>query len=192
MADDVPVPSARRTELLEKCYQYALAHGLGDVSLRPLAAAVGSSPRVLLYLFGSKEGLVRELLDRARVDELALLATMRAEADRPAGLADAAERIWNWLAAPGHRGLLTLWLEAYSRSLIDTDGPWSGFAETAVADWLAILAESVPVAQRRSASGQVKRTLTLAVLRGALLDLLATGDLSRTTAAVQSYLRLIR
>jgi len=68
-----PVPSARRAELLELAYQYAVARGSAELSLRPLAAAVGSSPRVLLYLFGSKDGLVRALLTRARADELALL-----------------------------------------------------------------------------------------------------------------------
>ncbi len=61
-------PSARQAELLELAYRYALEHGLADLSLRPLAAAVGSSPRVLLYLFGSKDGLVRALLARARSD----------------------------------------------------------------------------------------------------------------------------
>ncbi len=47
------------------------------MSLRPLAAAIGSSPRVLLYLFGSKEGLTRALLARARADELEALAALR-------------------------------------------------------------------------------------------------------------------
>jgi AcrR family transcriptional regulator len=191
MSEDTPAPSARQVELLDRAYQYALRHGLGDVSLRPLAAAVGSSPRVLLYLFGSKEDLVRALLARARADELALLDDIRSERGEPIGLAAAAERIWSWLSAPEHRGLVTLWLESYSRSLIDTEGPWSGFGETAVQDWLDILAAASPAVERRSAAGRAKRTLTLAVLRGALLDLLATGDLPRTTAAVRAHLQLI-
>ena len=64
--------SARREELLERAYGYALEHGLASLSLRPLAEAIGSSPRVLLFLFGSKDGLVRALLERARADELEL------------------------------------------------------------------------------------------------------------------------
>jgi AcrR family transcriptional regulator len=48
------------------------------------AATIGSSPRVLLYLFGSKDGLIRALLARARADELAMLARLR-EAGRPGG-----------------------------------------------------------------------------------------------------------
>ena len=60
--------------MLERCYAYVLEHGLASVSLRPLAAAVGSSPRVLLFLFGSKDELVRELLARARAEEIELPA----------------------------------------------------------------------------------------------------------------------
>ena len=69
--------SARKLEILEATYAYVLAHGMADVSLRPLASAVGSSPRVLLYLFGSKDGLIQALLARAREDELELLERLR-------------------------------------------------------------------------------------------------------------------
>jgi len=68
------VPDGRKEELLELAYAYVREHGLAQLSLRPLAAATGSSPRVLLFLFGSKEGLIRALLARARRDELRLLA----------------------------------------------------------------------------------------------------------------------
>jgi AcrR family transcriptional regulator len=54
-----------------------LSNGLADMSLRPLAKAIGSSPRVLLFLFGSKEGLIRALLARAREDELGYLGALR-------------------------------------------------------------------------------------------------------------------
>lgn len=65
--------SARRAELLALAYDYVLERGLAGPSLRPLAAATGTSPRVLLYLLDSKEGLVRELLARAREGQLALV-----------------------------------------------------------------------------------------------------------------------
>jgi AcrR family transcriptional regulator len=171
--------STRRTELLESAYRYALAHGLADLSLRPLAAAIGSSPRVLLYLFGSKEGLIRELLTRARADEVALLG-----ATPDGDLTGTTRAIWSWLSDPAHRALLTLWTEAYARSLIEPDGPWSSFAQETVRDWLSLLAAAQPAATRDTPAAVAERTATLALLRGALLDLLATGDLARTTAAV--------
>lgn len=181
-------PSARQQELLELAYSYVLKHGLAELSLRPLAAAIGSSPRVLLFLYGSKDGLVRALLARARADELAMLARLRASYDGEQSLEQTARDVWTWLAAPEHEALLKLWVEAYGRSLVDPDGPWAGFARSTVDDWLDLLAESQPPAERRTAAGRNRRTAVLALLRGAVLDLLATGDTHRTTAAVHTHL----
>lgn len=193
MTDQHATPSARKTELLEAAYRYALEHGLADLSLRPLASAIGSSPRVLLYLFGSKEGLVRALLARARVDELELLQGVHGRSSEAAPeLVALAERVWSWLVAEEHRALLTLWVEGYARSLVDPDGPWAGFARATVEDWLAVLAASQPPSERSTAAAQAEQTVVLAVLRGALLDVLATGDVERTTAAVHHQLTALR
>ena len=97
---------------------------------------------MLLYLFDSKDGLVRELLARARTDELRLLEDL---AERPPDLLATARRVWAWLADPAHRPLLVLWAEAYARSLVDPDGAWGGFARATVDDWLGVLA-GAPVA----------------------------------------------
>ena len=176
--------SARKRQLLDAAYDYVMERGLTELSLRPLAEAIGSSPRVLLFLFGSKDGLVQALLDRARADELALLA----DVETKGGLAEVGRRVWRWLAHPDHRRLLTLWAEGYARSLVNPAGPWADFARRTVQDWLDILAAAQPARRRRTARGVVERTLLLAVLRGALLDLLATGDTERTTAAVNAHL----
>jgi AcrR family transcriptional regulator len=182
--------SARKLQLVAAAYDYVSEHGLADMSLRPLAEAIGSSPRVLLYLFSSKDGLVAALLARARAQELELLDTLR---DAPGGqLAEVGELVWTWLSAPEHRGLLVLWAESYARSLVDPVGPWSGFATRTVGDWLDVFAASQPAALRQSAGGAAQRTLLLAVLRGALLDLLATRDTRRTTDAVNAHLVTLR
>jgi AcrR family transcriptional regulator len=184
------VPSARQDQLLELAYQYVLANGLADMSLRPLAKAIGSSPRVLLFLYGSKDALIRALLDRARSDELAAIDAFR-EVESSAGLADSARQVWDWLSAPDHRLLLGLWVEAYGRSLADPAGPWAGFAAQTVQDWLGLLASRQPPARRDSAAGAAERTAVLGLLRGAMLDLLATGDLARTTESVGLLLEAI-
>ncbi|MEV8379123.1 TetR/AcrR family transcriptional regulator [Kribbella sp. NPDC056861] len=187
MATPKPVPSARETELLELAYAYSLSHGLADLSLRPLATAIGSSPRVLLFLFGSKDGLIRALLARARSDELDLLQTITSQYAEPPGLTVVAEELWTWLAAEERRPLMKLWVEAYGRSLVAPDGPWADFARSTVDDWLELL-KSVQ-AGRDGKAAQARRTGVLAILRGGLLDLLATGDTARTTAAVLAALR---
>ena len=92
--------------------------------------------------------------------------------------------VWAWLAAEEHRGLLKLWVEGYARSLIEPDGPWSGFAAATVADWLGVLGETTTDTELL--------TLLLAVMRGAMLDLLATGDVERVGGAVRRQLELLR
>lgn len=180
MATATTTPSARELELVEAAYAYVLDHGLSELSLRPLASAIGSSPRVLLFLFGSKDGLVRRLLERARRDELALLEGCRGSG----GLGETVRRVWDWLSAPSHAAVLKLWTEAYGRSLTDPDGPWGDFARTTVTDWLAILADAQPADVRDTPDGEAQRTLALAGLRGAMLDLVACGDPERTDRAV--------
>ena len=187
MSTSVPATSARRQELLDLSYEYVLEHGVGDLSLRPLAAAINSSPRVLLFLFGSKAALVQALLARAREDELELLHRARAAGGDGGGVIAVASELWGWLAAAEHRGLLTLWVEGYARSLIDPDGPWAGFAAATVSDWLGVLGEVAS----GSGAEDADPTLVLAVLRGALLDLLATGDVERATEAVKRQLALM-
>ena len=182
--------SPRQLELLELAYQYVLQHGLMSLSLRPLAQAIGSSPRVLLFLFDSKEGLVQALLARARVAQLEILNQMP-----PTGAANDFESVvrgvWRWLLAKQHRSMLGLWMETYARSLVEPNGPCAHFARKTVEDWLELLAARQPAALRRSRAGIVERSLALAVLRGALLDLLATGDENRTTAIVEAHLNRV-
>lgn len=187
MSEQKATPSARQVELLEAAYRYVLENGLANLSLRPLAAAIGSSPRVLMFLFGNKDGLVRALLGRARADELALLDELGSGpgGDAP-GLEAATAQVWSWLRAPEHRPLLRLWAESYARSLVEPNGAWATFASATVADWLAILNER-GFSESGDGDDMARCTLALAVLRGCLLDLLATGDEARVDAAFQHY-----
>jgi AcrR family transcriptional regulator len=179
--------SPRRAEIIEAAYEYVLANGLAGASLRPVAEAVGSSTGVLRFLFGSKDGLVAALLERARADELAALERLPADGDLPA----VASAVWDWLVEPRHAAVLRLWAESYAASLQDDAGPWTGFGATTVQDWLAVLARAQQGSVRNTAAGRAQRTAVLAVLRGCFLDLLATGDRARTTRAVRDYLATV-
>jgi AcrR family transcriptional regulator len=54
--------TARREELAALATDYTLDHGLIGLSLRPLAAAIGTSDRMLLYHFAGKDDLVATVL----------------------------------------------------------------------------------------------------------------------------------
>ena len=187
MATQSREDSARKQELLQRAYEYVLQHGLMTLSLRPLSQAIGSSPRVLLFLFGSKEGLVQALLGRARAAELEFLNDMH-PAGRPDDFVDVVRRVWEWLVAKEHRAMLGLWLETYAHSVVERGGPYAQFARRTVEGWVGLMAIHQTAQHRRTRAGANERALALAVLRGALMDLLASGDEDRTTALVDAWL----
>ena len=177
--------SARHRELLERAYTWALGHGLSDMSLRPLAEAIGSSPRVLLFLFGTKDGLIRAVLRRARQDEVAFLDAVPTMGNR------CPVHPWSGSGSgsppPEHRRILNLGIEADGRSLTAPDGPRGDFATQTVEAWLALLrTPSMNAAGNRPS--RVNDTLDRAVLRGLMLDLPVTGDHVRTTVALHAHL----
>ena len=61
-----PINEERPGELRNAIVHYLIKHGLNGLSLRPLAKALGCTPRVLLYHFGSKEKMVIEGDDLGR------------------------------------------------------------------------------------------------------------------------------
>ena len=176
----MPRVDDRRSELLATLLAYSATHGLSEVSLRPLAAAVGSSPRMLLYFFGSKQGLVRAVHQHARDEQLRLLTdTLAGCRDRT----DALRALWRWLRDPAHHNVIRFFFESYARSL-HADETWGGFGEASVRDWLPPLREAL-------GGSDAEATLTLAALRGLVLDLLATGDRERVDAAFAELLNVL-
>jgi len=146
-----------------------LEHGLAGLSLRPLAKALRTSPRMLLYDFGTKERLVHEILAEIRRREQSLLeAEVRTLDD-----------VWRWIAAPEREPFLRLFFEVYVGALGRDE------AEPLVRDWLDFLRTSW-----RPPVDEATATLMVAVVRGLLLDRLATGDRARTDAALRRFAEL--
>jgi AcrR family transcriptional regulator len=161
-----PVDPTRRAAVLLKAADYVLERGLAGLSLRPLAKALGTSPRMLLYDFESKERLIHEVLAEIRSREASLLeAKVRTLED-----------VWAWIAAPEREPFLRLFFEVYVAGL------GKGEAEPLVRDWLDFLRTSwhPPV-------DEATATLMVAVVRGLLLDRLATGDKRRTDKALRLF-----
>ncbi|MGW2647562.1 TetR/AcrR family transcriptional regulator [Streptomyces sp. NPDC001393] len=119
-----PPDPAKRRKLLGQVRAYVIRHGLTDLSLRPLARALGTSDRMLLYYFGSKERLVAEALagyerrPLLRVREL--LQTFGAPRDA-AGLRRFMEAVWHQFGEPDVRATLPLYLEIMSASVLHPD-----------------------------------------------------------------------
>src|SRR3954470_354875 len=178
-----PPDQNRRAATLDRATDYVLANGLAGLSLRPLATALGTSTRMLLYDFGSKEQLVAEVLAEARRREAALLAEWRR-----ANTSDAAtlHTIWHWIAADERVPFLRLFFEVYVDAMVHPER-YAGGARAMVEDWLGVIAGDWGADTPDSATA----TLMIAVVRGLLLDRLATGESVRTDAALARFVELI-
>ena len=173
--------SQPRERLLAAAVEQARRGGIGDLSLRELAAAIGTSHRMLLYHFGSREGLLTAV---ARAVDEAERSTQLGWAVTP----DGARRFWQRISDPQLRPAERLFFELYVQSLLGRPGT-EGFARDAVTSWAGPVAEALEEAGADPATARAEARLGLAVVRGLLLDLLATGDHEGVRAAHEQFLR---
>ena len=138
--------------------------GIGTRSLRDLAASVGTSHRMLLHHFGSREELLVAIVTEVELRQVASLATL------PADPADAIAAMWQALRRPELRPFERLFFECYARGA-QGEEPFNRLHPGAVDGWL----EAVQ-AERPGGLDRATVRLGLAVTRGLLLDLVATGD----------------
>jgi AcrR family transcriptional regulator len=177
-----PQPEIRE-RLLDACTTYALEQGLPD-RMGPLAAASGTSTRMLVYHFGTRDRLLREVLGRARQRQLETFGEMlRLRPDEPH--LDTLARLWERMTGPEGRAYLRMFDQLHIAQLRDGAGRplWPDFRRVATTDWLGPLEEGLASLHRPELA-----TVVLATLRGLLMDLHATGDAARTARAWRDFL----
>ncbi|MEM6584353.1 MAG: TetR/AcrR family transcriptional regulator [Pseudomonadota bacterium] len=110
-----PKPKMSKETLLPLLAAHVIEHGLGGASLRPLAKAAGTSDRMLIYHFGDKETLVRDLLEYiSGVYSVAL--DMAVGPERPKSRQEAFARILALGRGPQMQPFMTLWWEIVAGS----------------------------------------------------------------------------
>jgi AcrR family transcriptional regulator len=171
----------RPKELREAIVQYLVKHGLADLSLRPLAKAVGSSPRGLLYHFGSKEKMVIEVLAEIRQQQRISYG------DVAVTFAEACQIIWQRLSAPDSEPLFRLFFEVYGIALRHPQ-VYKAFLHDTIEDWLTLIAEPLRREGYKREEARAFATVVIAGLRGFMLDFCATHDRRRVDRAVECWL----
>jgi AcrR family transcriptional regulator len=180
------VNEKRPTELREAILQYLLQHGLSGLSLRPLAKAVGSSPRVLLYYFGSREKMVNQLLSDIRDRQRALYGHSQA-----ATIGEACRAAWeDMMATPETEANFRLYFEAYGMALRQPD-LYKEFLHSTIEDWLETIAAPLTHAPVEAAGARAFATVILAGFRGFMLDYCTTRDRVRLDRAVLLWSRTL-
>jgi AcrR family transcriptional regulator len=194
-------PSQARDRLLAAAVRHALNAGIADLSLRELAAAIGTSHRMLIYHFGSREGLLAAVTKAVEDQQrAALLGTGPAAGPAGAGpagatgaragstAADAGRQAWRRLSDPGLWPQERLFFELYAHALLGRPGT-EGFLDGIVESWVAPIAAGLVADGADERAARADARLAVAVVRGLLLDLLATKDRAGVDEAYERFLR---
>ncbi|MFG2661637.1 TetR/AcrR family transcriptional regulator [Streptomyces sp. NPDC048425] len=185
-----PPDPAKRRDLLDAVREYVMRNGLADLSLRPLARALGTSDRMLLYYFGTKERMVAEALSvfegRPLLRARDLLETVGSPTDT-AGLRRFMEEVWRQFSAPDVRASLPLYLEIMSSSVLHPDryGPVMRDLVTGWTDLLTSVFRDLGMTRARA---RTQATLLTDACFGLVIAPLADGDWRRADSAFRALL----
>lgn len=167
--------SKARAALLARILETAAAHGLADRSLRDVAEAAGSSHRMVLYHFGSRAGLVAAIVEAVEAAQRDLLVSLAAEAPTEAELV---RRLWRRVSSEEMLPFVRLFFECVATS------SGRGLTEP----WLETAASVTRTLGAHFDPDEIR--LGVAVTRGLLIDVLATGDTVAATRSLDRFLVL--
>jgi AcrR family transcriptional regulator len=173
---------AARERLLDKAIKHLAATGIGDTSLRALAAEIGTSHRMLIYHFGSRGGLLTAVVGRVEAAQRDVLAELLADDVTPAELAG---RYWHQ-ATDAALTYGPLFFELSGQAMQGYPHA-AALREGLIAAWLDPLAALWMRAGHGKAAARSRARLGLAVARGLLFDLLITGDRTGVDAAMNLF-----
>jgi AcrR family transcriptional regulator len=162
-----------RAGLLRDTIAYLAEHGIGDLSLRQLASALGTSHRMIIYHFGSRDGLLVAVVRAMEEQQRADFAELRREPVTSA--AELGRRMWRRLSDPALAPFERLFFEIYGQAL-QGRAYAQPLLDGVVEDWLGPLTEFLVLDGLAPETARAQARLALATTRGLLLDLLATGD----------------
>jgi AcrR family transcriptional regulator len=124
----------RREELLDRVTDHVLEHGLIGLTLRPVAAAIGTSDRMLIYHFDNRDALVSAVVARsgrravAGVDAMPGAPSVRA----------AVNRLWAAYGSEPLNSCLDVYVQAAATGLFGSE-PYLSEARTSNERWAAAL-----------------------------------------------------
>lgn len=170
-----------KAELLENIANYILQHGLQDFSLRSLAAALGTTARMLLYHFNSKENLIVEVLLYGQQQQQAVFTNLLSTQASPS---QALRALWQHFISKEMAPLIRLTLELEVMSM-QGKTEYQQFAQETLRGWISL------VSAQMAGSSTASATLVVGVFSGLLLDFLVTQERSRVEAAFENLLTLL-
>ncbi|OIJ95503.1 hypothetical protein BIV25_20405 [Streptomyces sp. MUSC 14] len=179
-----PVNAEKRTELLLQVVHYLQHHGLAQMSLSPLAESIGTTKRMLLYYFGSRENLLAQALAAARPDAHAMFDDVR----DAAGLRAAAQGLWEAMTVGEQSRSIRMLLQLLSLAATDPE-QYGSLAADSVEVMVGPVADAYARLGHAPQQARAGATLLVSGLRGLCQDRLVTHDAARTDAAAHRLIR---
>jgi AcrR family transcriptional regulator len=180
----------RREELLEKIVDVFLTHGITGLSLRPLADSVGSSARLLIYHFGSKEELIAVALDRVRSRITAAVGEVVMRGNS-ASIEDFLCVFWKWAIQETNQRYFRLLFEIDGLAMHENNVVPEKDRVAGVNRWIQIFDGKVEHLSDTADGRRGASTIILAAITGLLQDYFNTGDLKRTTDGLNFLIALL-
>jgi AcrR family transcriptional regulator len=178
-------PATGRDALLARAIGHFAEHGVGDTSLRALAEEIGTSHRMLIYHFGSREGLLAAVVDTVEQGARDTLARMVEEARVEADPLEAGLRYWR-MVTDDALVYGPLFFELSSHAMLGLPHA-AELRERLVTTWLDALETMWTTRGVPSLAARQQARLDLAIARGLLHDLLLTGDRAAVDGAMHAY-----
>jgi AcrR family transcriptional regulator len=179
---------ARREDLLQRFVDYLLEHGFAEVSLQQAAGELGTSARMLLHYFGSKEKLVEEAIGAVRARQLQFVFGEEMTMDR---FDELFWRAFSWCNSDGFLSVFRLTYEILWAALRNPER-YRGFLDQVTTEWQQGFAVAMQAAGYSEAHSRTVSTAYLAALRGLVIDVIVTGDHERASEAAALIARHFR
>jgi AcrR family transcriptional regulator len=176
--------SSRKIELLDAALKYLIEHGVANASLRPMAAELGTSPRILMFHFKSKEGLLQDVFEEL---QSRLQASLRAMA--PSG-SDSSRvpplrRFWQWATSKENFPYFRLLYEAQIVALQNPQ-EYGRYLRKASGDWQAAAFDLMSPSLKSKAMA----SLCIAVFDGLMLERMSGGDMRHLTETLDLFISM--
>ena len=179
----------RRREVMDQAIQYVFENGLADLSIRPMAEAMGISHRTLLHHFGSKDQMIARILEEVRNRELEGLKQRTLDVlEDPVKIIEGA---WAHVSMEEKEGYWRSFFEIYGMAVNDPER-YQHFLDSVVTAWLPLLTDAVARWGVPAKQAEYFATLMQGGLRGLILDLITTGDRKRVEASFRLFRDIFR
>jgi AcrR family transcriptional regulator len=170
-----------KAALLGRILEYLLKHGIQDLSLRPLAKALKTNGRMLIYHFGSKEQLIIEALGLAQQKQIeALTKSPKPKANSKAELLF----LWQWFSSENFLPFGKLLFEVEVQ-VMNGNTLYTSFATQILKGWVSF------IQSRFSKCDITTANLIVNTLSGLLLDKLISNDTKRINTSFETFATLI-